>query len=165
MNSSMDMKNYMDTHVYNIKVGSTYEFGEIFYDRGHLLHLYSLEPNELPTFQDDYNEIVERLLIKAETVLRALRKGTWRGHKYEIPVRGSMYRKHDDFLIFNSRSNYNREDKVIRDDFEVMTNLGFEYVDGKKLDNSYDGPLTPDEVKEFKQYLKNRFSHFDISYS
>ena len=164
-NTAMDMRNYMDTHIYNLIVNSSYEFGELLKGRKHLLSLYELEPKDLPTFDDDYTQKIEKLLTKGQNVLRALSKGTWRGHHYELQLQGHQYRRHADLIILLDRWNYSKETKKINDDFELSANTGFEYIDGYKLGPEYNGPLTPDEISEFRKYLKKRFEHFGINYN
>ena len=66
-------------------------------------------------------------------------------------------------VVHQDRFDYNRTDKVLHPNFEVGCNFGWEIVDGKK-NSPEESPLSDEEQKEFRQYLKNRFKNFDISY-
>ena len=154
------LRDYMDTPTYNLRLLSPNGFGNIMFSRSHLLNVYKLIPGDLPTFADDYSTTMEKLIKKAKSVYNALKKGTWKGHTYEL------FKPHDwskGFVIHQDRFNYNRTDKVLHPNFEVGCNFGWEIVDGKK-NSPEESPLSDEEQKEFRQYLKNRFKNFDISY-
>ena len=154
------LRDYMDTPTYNLRLLSPNGFGNIMFSRSHLLNVYNLIPGDLPTFADDYSSSMEKLIKKAKSVYNALKKGTWKGHTYEL------FKPHDwskGFVIHQDRFNYNRTDKVLHPNFEVGCNFGWEIVDGKK-NSPEESPLSDEEQKEFRQYLKNRFKNFDISY-
>jgi hypothetical protein len=154
------LRDYMDTPTYNLRLLSPNGFGNIMFSRSHLLNVYKLIPGDLPTFADDYSSSMEKLIKKAKSVYHALKKGTWKGHTYEL------FTPHDwsgGFVIHQDRFNYNRTDKVLRPNFEISCNFGWEIVDGKK-NSPEESPLSEEEQKEFRQYLKNRFKNFDIGY-
>jgi hypothetical protein len=154
------LRDYMDTPTYNLKLLSPNGFGNIMFSRSHLLNVYNLIPGDLPTFADDYSSSMEKLIKKAKSVYHALKKGTWKGHTYEL------FTPHDwtkAFVVHQDRFNYNRTDKVLHPNFEISCNFGWEIVDGKK-NSPEESPLSDEEQKEFRQYLKNRFKNFDIGY-
>lgn len=154
------LRDYMDTPTYNLRLLSPNGFGNIMFSRSHLLNVYKLIPGDLPTFADDYSSSMEKLIKKAKSVYHALKKGTWKGHTYEL------FTPHDwtkAFVVHQDRFNYNRTDKVIHPNFEISCNFGWEIVDGKK-NSPEESPLSVDEQREFRQYLKNKFKHFDIGY-
>jgi hypothetical protein len=154
------LRDYMDTPTYNLRLLSPNGFGNIMFSRSHLLNVYNLIPGDLPTFADDYSSSMEKLIKKAKSVYHALKKGTWKGHTYEL------FTPHDwtkAFVVHQDRFNYNRTDKVLHPNFEISCNFGWEIVDGKK-NSPEESPLSDEEQKEFRQYLKNRFKNFDIGY-
>ena len=154
------LRDYMDTPTYNLRLLSPNGFGNIMFSRSHLLNVYNLIPGDLPTFADDYSSSMGKLIKKAKSVYHALKKGTWKGHTYEL------FTPHDwsgGFVIHQDRFNYNRTDKVLHPNFEISCNFGWEIVDGKK-NSPEESPLSEEEQKEFRQYLKNRFKNFDIGY-
>jgi hypothetical protein len=156
----LHLRDYMDTPTYNLKVLSPQKFGGIFLSRSHLLNVYQLVPGDLPTFADDYTSNMVKLVKKAKHVYEALKKGTWKGHTYEL------FAPHDwtkAFVIHQNKFDYNRTDKVLHPNFDITCNFGWEVVDGKK-NSPEESPLSDEEQKEFRDYLKKRFKHFDIGY-
>jgi hypothetical protein len=156
----LHLRDYMDTPTYNLRVLSPQKFGNIFLSRSHLLNVYSLTPGDLPTFADDYSLAMAKLVKKAKHVYDALKKGTWKGHTYEL------FAPHDwtkAFVVHQNKFDYNRTDKVLHPNFEITCNFGWETVDGKK-NSPEESPLSVDEQREFRDYLKKRFKHFDIGY-
>ena len=150
----------MDTPTYNLRLLSPNGFGNIMFSRSHLLNVYNLIPGDLPTFADDYSSSMGKLIKKAKSVYNALKKGTWKGHTYEL------FTPHDwsgAFVVHQDKFNYNRTDKVLHPNFEITCNFGWEIVDGKK-NSPEESPLSDEDQKEFRQYLKNRFKNFDIGY-
>lgn len=156
----LHLRDYMDTPTYNLKLLSPNGFGGIMFSRSHLLNVYGLAPGDVPTFSDDYTSNISKLIKKAKTVFNALKKGTWKGHTYELQPAHDISKS---FIIHQSRDNYNKTDKVIHPNFSVGCNIGYEIVDG--IRNSPDeSPLSEEERKEFSKFLKNRFNNFGISY-
>ena len=156
----LHLRDYMDTPTYNLKLLSPQKFGGIMFSRSHLLNTYSLTQGDLPTFSDGYSLAMSKLVKKARHVYEALKRGTWRGHTYEL------FEPHDwskGFVIHQDKFNYNRADKVLHPNFEITCNFGWEIVDGKK-NSPEESPLSDEEQKEFRQYLKKRFQQFDIGY-
>lgn len=156
----LHLRDYMDTPTYNLRLLSPNGFGGIMFSRSFLLNVYGLKPGDLPTFDDGYSLAMSKLVKKARSVYNALKKGTWKGHTYEL------FNPHDwarAFVVHQDKFNYNRADKVLHPNFEITCNFGWETVDGKK-NSPEESPLTPDEQKEFRDYLKNRFKNFDIGY-
>ena len=156
----LHLRDYMDTPTYNLRVLSPQKFGGLMFSRSHLLNVYGLTPGDLPTFADNYSLAMVKLVKKAKHVYDALKKGTWKGHTYELFV------PHDwngAFVVHQDKFNYNRTDKVLHPNFEITCNFGWEKVDGKK-NSPEDSPLSKEEQQEFRQYLKNRFKNFDIGY-
>lgn len=154
------LRDYMDTPTYNLKLLSPSKFGDLLLSRSLLLNRYSLTQGDLPTFSDEYPSEMAKLVKKAKSVYNALKKGTWRGHTYELFV------PHDwsgAFIVHQDKFNYNRTDKVIHPNFQITCNFGYETVDGKK-NSPEESPLSEDEQKEFREYLKKRFKNFDIGY-
>lgn len=163
-NGVYDMSEFMDTPTFNLKVRGVKSFYDIFFSRSKLLDDYTLVDGDLPTFSDDFVSECHKIVNKGVTVVKALRKGKWKGHEYEIPLKryeSDNIRKN--FVLHQDRSSYNKVDKVIRPDVRVMTNFGYEIVDGQKNSPS-ESPLSPEEQKEFTKYLKSRFAHFGIDY-
>ena len=156
----LHLRDYMDTPTYNLKLLSPNKMGGIMLSRSHLLNVYSLVPGDLPTFADGYSLAMSKLVKKARSVYNALKRGTWKGHTYEL------FEPHDwskGFVVHQDKFNYNRTDKVLHPNFEIACNFGYEIVDGKK-NSPEESPLTPDERTEFGQFLKKRFRNFDIGY-
>ena len=154
------LRDYMDTPTYNLRLLSPNGFGNIMFSRSHLLNVYNLIPGDLPTFADDYSTTMEKLIKKGKTVYNALKKGTWKGHTYELQPSHDISKS---FIIHQDRFNYNRVDKILHPNFDIACNFGWEIVDGKR-NSPEESPLSDEEQKEFRQYLKNRFKNFDISY-
>jgi hypothetical protein len=154
------LKDMMENHVWNTKVSAPRPLGDILFSRSFLLSSYKLLPTDLPTFSDDYGPYMKKLLKKSYTVFLALRKGTWRGHTYEL----SDYEvKKSGFIVHQIHSSYNKQDKVLHPEFTIGANFGYEIVDGIKNSPS-DSPLSDEEQKEFRSYLRIRFRNFGIDY-
>lgn len=156
----LQLRDYMDTPTYNLKLQTPHEFGGILLSRSYLLNAYKLNQGDLPTFSDDYSLAMGKLVKRAKSVYNALKKGTWKGHSYELFVPHDWNRA---FVVHQDKFNYNRADKVIHPNFDITCNFGYETVDGKK-NSPEESPLTPDERKEFQDYLKKRFGNFNIGY-
>ena len=156
----LHLRDYMDTPTYNLKLLSPQKFGGIMLSRSHLLNTYSLTQGDLPTFSDGYSLAMAKLTKKAKSVYNALKKGTWRGHTYEL---FEPYDWSKGFVIHQDKFNYNRVDKVLHPNFEITCNFGWEIVDGKK-NSPEESPLSDEEQREFREYLKKRFKNFDIGY-
>jgi len=156
----LHLRDYMDTPTFNLKLLSPNGFGSLMFSRSHMLNVYSLIPGDLPTFADDYSSYMDKLVKKAKHVYNALKKGTWKGHTYFLEAHRDLNKS---FVVHQDRDNYNKTDKVIHPNFRLSCNFGWEIVDGKK-NSPEESPLSEDEQKEFRQYLKNRFEQFGISY-
>ena len=159
-NGVLHMRDYMDVPTYNLKMLSPNPFGSILFSRSHLKNVYSLVEGDLPTFDDDYTSMMNKLVKKAKTVYHALKKGTWKGHTYELdtPINWSS-----GVVLHQDRHEYNKLDKKIRSNFSASLNLGWEYVDGVK-NSKEESVLPPEEREEFREWLKKRFEHFGIRY-
>lgn len=155
----LHMNDYMNTATYNTVLMAPRPFGNIFYWDELPKSYYNLNPNDLPRFSDDYTSSQEKLVKKAKTVMRALQKGKWRGHTYDLDPGMAK----STFIIHQDRNNYNREDKIISPNFYVGLNLGYEIIDGEK-NKPENEVLTPEETKEFRQWIKTKFEHFGIKY-
>ena len=156
----LHLRDFMDTPTYNLRLLSPNKFGGIMFSRSHLLNVYGLTQGDLPTFDDGYSLAMSKLVKKAKHVYDALKKGTWKGHTYELFVPHDWSKA---FVVHQDKFNYNRADKVLHPNFEITCNFGYEMVDGIK--NAPEGsPLSYEEQQEFRQYLKNRFKNFDIGY-
>ena len=156
----LHLRDYMDTPTYNLKVLNPHKFGGLMFSRSHLLNVYQLVPGDLPTFADDYTSTMAKLVKKAKSVYNALRKGTWRGHTYEL------FAPHDwtkAFVIHQNKYDYNKTNKVLQPNFDITCNFGWEVVDGLK-NSPEESPLSDEERKEFREYLTKRFKQFDIGY-
>lgn len=150
---------FMDTLTHNLKLLTPQKFGGLLLSKSHLLNVYKLVPGDLPTFADDYTYSMAKLVKKAKSVYNALKKGTWRGHSYELSAPPDFKA----FVVHQNKFDYNKTDKVLHPNFEITSNFGWEIVDGKK-NSPEESPLTPDEQREFREYLKKRFGHFNIGY-
>jgi hypothetical protein len=156
----LHLKDLMENHIWNTKVSAPRPLGNILFSRSSLLSTYNLDPTDLPTFSDEYAPYMKKLLKKAYTVYLGLRKGTWRGHTYEL----SDYDvKRTGFIVHQDYNSYNKQDKVLRPEFTVAANFGYEIVDGKKNSTS-ESPLSEEEQTEFRSYLRTRFRNFGIDY-
>jgi len=154
------LKDMMENHIWNTKVSAPRPLGGILFSRSSLLSSYKLSPTDLPTFSDDYGPYMKKLLKKAHTVFMALRKGTWKGHTYEL----SDYDvKRAGFIVHQDHNSYNKQDKVLRPEFSVVANFGYEIVDGIKNSPS-DSPLSEEDQFEFRSFLRTRFKNFGIDY-
>jgi len=156
----LSLRELMDTPTYNLKLLSPRGFGDIMFSRSHLLNVYKLIPGDLPTFTDNYSSVMEKLIKKAKSVYNALKKGTWKGHTYELFVPHDMAKA---FVIHQDSFEYNKTDKVLHPNFTVGCNFGYEHVDSIK-NSPEESPLSEEEQKEFRDYLKKRFEHFGIKY-
>ena len=154
------LRDLMDTPTYNLKLLSPNGFGDIMFSRSHLLNVYKLIPGDLPTFTDNYSSVMEKLIRKAKSVYNALKKGTWKGHTYEL---FTPYNMDMAFVIYQEKFEYNKTDKVLHPNFTIGCNFGYEVVDGIK-NSPEDSPLSEQEREEFREYLRKRFEHFDIKY-
>lgn len=156
----LHLRDYMDTPTYNLKVLNPHNFGGLMFSRSHLLNVYQLVPGDLPTFADDYTSSMEKLVKKGKSVYNALKKGTWRGHSYEL------FAPHDwtkAFVVHQNKYDYNKTNKVLHPNFDITCNFGYEVVDGVKNSPS-ESPLSVEEQKEFREFLVKRFKQFDIGY-
>ena len=160
LNGVLSLKDLMETPTWNTKVTSPRHFGELFYSRSLLLSTYGLEPTDVPTFSEDYGPYMKKLLKKAYNVYLALRRGKWKGHTYEL----SDYEvKRSGFIVHQDHNSYNKQDKVLHPEFRLTCNFGWELIDGIK-NSPETSPLSEEEQKEFRQYLRTRFAHFGIEY-
>jgi len=156
----LNLRDLMDTPTYNLKLLSPNGFGNIMFSRSHMLNVYKLVPGDLPTFTDNYSSVMEKLIKKAKSVYNALKKGTWKGHTYELYKSDNLSKA---FVIHQDRFEYNKTDKVLHPNFTVGCNFGWEYVDGI-INSPEESPLSEEEQKEFRDYLKKRFEQFGIRY-
>jgi hypothetical protein len=156
----LHLRDYMDTPTYNLRLLSPNGFGGIMFSRSFLLNVYGLIPGDVPTFDDEYSLAMAKLVKKARSVYNGLKKGTWKGHTYELSAPIDWTKA---FVVHQDRFDYNRTDKVLRPNFEITCNVGWEIVDGKK-NSPEETPLSKEEQQEFREYLKNRFKNFDIGY-
>lgn len=154
------LKDMMENHIWNTKISAPRPLGGVLFSRSSLLSTYKLSPTDLPTFSDDYGPYMRKLLKKAHTVFLALRKGTWKGHTYEL----SDYDvKRGGFIVHQDYNTYNKQDKVLHPEFSVTANFGYEIVDGIRNSPS-DSPLSDEEQFEFRSFLRTRFKNFGIDY-
>ena len=156
----LSLRELMDTPTYNLKLLSPNGFGSLMFSRSHLLNVYKLVKGDLPTFTDNYSSVMEKLIKKAKSVYNALKKGTWKGHTYELFVPHDMAKA---FVIHQDSFEYNKTDKVLHPNFTAGCNFGYEHVDGIK-NSPEESPLSKEEQKEFRDYLKKRFEQFGIKY-
>jgi hypothetical protein len=156
----LHLRDYMDTPTYNLRLLSPNGFGGIMFSRSFLLNVYKLNPGDVPTFDDEYSLAMAKLVKKAKSVYNGLKKGTWKGHTYELSAPFDLTKA---FIVHQDRFDYNRTDKVLRPNFDIRCNVGWEIVDGIK-NTPEDSPLSKEEQQEFREYLKNRFKNFDIGY-
>jgi hypothetical protein len=156
----LHLRDYMDTPTYNLRLLSPNGFGGIMFSRSFLLNVYKLIPGDVPTFDDEYSLAMAKLVKKARSVYNGLKKGTWKGHTYELSAPLDWTKA---FIVHQDRFDYNRTDKVLRPNFDIRCNVGWEIVDGIK-NTPEDSPLSKEEQQEFRDYLKNRFKNFDIGY-
>jgi len=159
-NGILHMRDYMDTPTYNLKVLSPQNFGSLMFSRSHLKNVYSLIQGDLPTFADGYSLAMDKLVAKAKHVFQALKKGTWKGHTYELDPPHSW---RSGIVLHQDKFEYNKTDKVLHPNFTASFNLGWEFVDGVKNDD-VNTVLPPDERNEFRNWLKKRFEHFGLRY-
>jgi len=159
-NGILHMRDYMDTPTYNLRVLSPQTFGSIMFSRSHMLNVYSLIQGDLPTFADGYSLAMDKIVTKAKHVFHALKKGTWKGHTYELEPPSSW---RSGIVLHQDKFDYNKTDKVLHPNFSASFNLGWEYVDGVK-NNDQETVLQPDERTEFRKWLKKRFEHFGLNY-
>ena len=156
----LQLREYMDTPTYNIKVLTPHKLGSLLLSRSYLLNSYNLVKDDVPVFSDDYSTAMEKSVKKAKNVYHALKKGTWKGHTYELYKPDDWKRA---FIVHHDRFEYNRDDKVIHPNFKITCNFGYEIVDGIK-NSPENSPLSDEEQLEFRKFLKKRFETFDIGY-
>jgi hypothetical protein len=156
----LHLRDYMDTPTYNLKILSPQTFGSIMFSRSHLKNVYSLVQGDLPTFADGYALAMDKLASKAKHVFQALRKGTWKGHTYELDP---PHNWRSGIVVHQDKFDYNKTDKVLHPNFHASFNLGWELVDGVKNDD-VNSVLPPDERSEFRNWLRKRFEHFGLKY-
>lgn len=158
-NGILSLGDYISRNIYNTTVIGPRSFGQLFYSDQLVLQTYTIPQEELPKFSSEFTDTMNKLVKKTLTIFKALQKGTWRGHTYELdkPTYNSSISVH------LSKFQFNLVDKVIHPDFSVKLNLGWETVDGRK-NKPEEGPLTETERAEFKKYLQKKFEHFGIGY-
>jgi hypothetical protein len=156
----LHLRDYMETPTYNMKLQAPHKFGGLLLSRSYLLNTYKLNEGDLPTFSDDYSQVMARSVKKAKTIFLGLRKGTWKGHSYELELPRNWS---SSFFAHQDKFNYNKQDKVLHPNFQIGTNFGWELIDGIK-NTPEDSPLTPEERTEFNKWLKGRFKQFGINY-
>lgn len=159
-NGVLRLNDLIDRSVYNIKVKGQHPLS-IILSKSDLLNSYTFGENDLPTFSDDYTSYMAKLVKKARTVYKALSVGTWKGHRYQLPKSDGYM---SEFTVHQDLDDYTLANKVIHPNFSVSTNFGWEFVDGVKVNDKENPPLTEEELTEFRKYLKSRFKEFDIKY-
>lgn len=152
------LKVFLETPTWNIKVTSPRSLGELLSSNELIRNTYMLEPRELPTFTSDYTSTMNKLLDKSYKVYLALRKGTWKGHTYEL----NNYKiKEQGFIVHHNGNHYDKESKQISPEFRITASFGWETVDGKKNDPE-NSPLSDEERKEFREFLTDRFKKYGV---
>ena len=157
MRGILYLRDYMDNNVYNTKIERPNSLYQLFLSGNE--NLYLLLPEQLPRFSGDYSAAMTKLVKKCKTIYTALGKGTWKGHTYS-------YDKFDEIgiTVHQKNRNYNKRDKILTPDFEIIYQPGFAYIDGVKI-TSNTSPLNDEQKSEFKEWLETRFKHFGIDFS
>ncbi len=146
--------------LYNIRIRGFLEpFGELLTDESRA-ERFMFAPIELPEFSKDYKSIHDHIINKAKTIVKAYRKGTWKGHTYDL---GLIDDRYNTILLLTNNYNETVKDGVIHPSLKVHLNMMSPEMDGlKRYEDGY--PLNDDELKEFRQHMAKVFAKFGISY-
>lgn len=106
-----------------------------------------------PRFSDDYPLAMDKAIKKLKTVYKALEKGKWKGHEFEL--RSATY------VVHQRHQRYDKESRIIYPDFELSISAGYPYLDGESIGYMEDKEL----ASEFQKFITNKFNHFGIRFS
>jgi hypothetical protein len=146
--------------LYNIRIRGFLEpFGELLTDQSRA-ELFMFAPIELPEFSENYTSIHNHIIKKAKTIVKAYRKGTWKGHTYDLGVIDDRY---NSILLLTNNYNQTVVDGVIHPSLKVHLNMMSPEMDGiRRYEEGY--PLSDEELKEFKEHMGKVFAKFGIKY-
>jgi len=149
------LSEYIPTSVYNLKAKMPQKLGSLLLNRSLVLNHYMLDENDLPKFDDQYSNTMNKVVRKVKTVYTALQKGTFRGLPYELP---KFYQPN--VVVHQERERYNLETKVIHPDFSVSYSSGWGTLNGELINQ------VSLELKDaFIDFIRGRFLQFGIKYS
>ncbi len=106
-----------------------------------------------PRFSDDYPLAMDKAEKKLRTVYKALQKGKWKGHEYEL--------RSPTFVVHQLYNRYDKESRTLFPDFKLSVTTYYPTLDGKFITDIEDHELR----REFMSYITNKFSHFNITFS
>jgi hypothetical protein len=106
-----------------------------------------------PRFSDDYPLAMDKAEKKLRTVYKALQKGKWKGHEYEL--------RSPTFVVHQLYNRYDKESRTLFPDFKLSVATYYPTLDGKFITDIEDHELR----REFMSYITNKFSHFNITFS
>ena len=152
-----NLSGYIPRPLYNTKVVAPIKLDWILNDIHSVMAHYTFNEGDLPTFSDDYSPAMYKVINRSKTIFMALRKGTWKGHKYDLgPFIPSNLVVHQETL------EYSLESRVIHPHFYISYgSYGKETLDGEPLNH-----VLHAEIKnEFLEYIQSRFKQFEIKYN
>ncbi len=160
--SALSIGDIIGVALYNIKIRGFLEpFGELLMDRSRT-ELFKFAPIELPEFSKDYKAIHDHILKTANVIAKVYRKGTWKGHTYDLGSIGdtlcyiALHRDFQKSII---------EDGVILPVLKPHLYLRSPKIDGFAKWQGRQFPLTDDEYKEFINYITKLFAKHGITYT
>jgi hypothetical protein len=157
--SVIGMSEIIGVALYNIKIRGFLEpFGELLMDRSRT-ELYKFAPIELPEFSKDYKAIHDHVLKNANIIAKVYRKGTWRGHTYDL---GKVDDKLNYITLHRDPQHSIIEDGVIVPSLKALVYLRYPKIDGiSKYVQGF--PLTDDEFKQFVNYVAKLFAKHGVT--
>ena len=150
--------------LHNEKVrGVEMSLGDLLIDGPGITDELVLNETELPKFDPNFKKIHDRAINKATAVVKAYRKGKWRGHTYDL---GDNGRGKIDVLLLDYHKEPVVKDGVIRPFTKAHLQLPSPIMDGyNRWSDKEQYPLSDDELKEFYKYMNDKiFSKFGIVY-
>ena len=152
MESLFDLLNMwiLDTVEMN-KLSGKYKLTDLIDNPSEVNSTYYIE--RPPTFDRDYSMMMQRGIKKMKVAYQALKKGTWRGHTYELG-----YNPH--YMVYQDYNNYNKSDRIIKPEFRYSVMPGKPIIDGEHWSKTFD----LDTMAEFTKYMEERFKLMGIKF-
>jgi hypothetical protein len=159
-NINLNISEVIGVAMYNIKIrGFSEPFGDLLIYQN--TEQFNFSPIELPEFSEDYKAAHDHLVKNASVVAKVYRKGTWKGHTYDL---GKIDNNLNYIVLFNDFKRSIIEDGALQPSLSVHLSMGYPKIDGVDKWSGSNFPLTDDEYKEFKEYIKRIFAKHGITY-
>ena len=157
--SAIGISDILGVALYNIKIrGFLEKLGDLLLYQN--TEQFNFSPIELPEFSKDYKTIHDHVIKTANVITKVYRKGTWKGHTYDLGKIGdtlnyiALHRDPQKSII---------EDGVILPVLKPHLYLRSPKIDGiEKYKQGF--PLKDDEFKEFVTYIAKLFARHGIIY-